>query len=56
VTLGSDSCSVCCAQAPAAGAMIATPAMTHANPGTGGHDLFAGFSQIALRVVLAKLQ
>jgi hypothetical protein len=36
VTLGSDSCSVCCAQAPAADAAIAIPAMTPASPGMAG--------------------
>ena len=30
VTLGSDSCSVCCAQTPAAAVAIASPAMTPA--------------------------
>jgi hypothetical protein len=34
--LGSDSCSVCCAQAPAADVMIANPARTPANPGVAG--------------------
>ena len=35
-TLGSDSCSVCCAHAPAAYAMTANPATTPAGPGMGG--------------------